>query len=565
MKPAWALALMLLAAWPMRDALLGGTAAGAGPDVIATMWADWWFSREWAGAAWGGVTRFANWPNGAVGTVLSPMTAAMWGILAWISNPAVATTWTDVLYLGGFAVAVSALAAECGARHAWVAGLAFLAQRYCVFALGETSIVGITAMPVAIGLAALLRHARGGGRTPLLAAMACMALMGLESPYAAPVLPIAAALLAVRRRSMVLAAAAAFGVVAVAGAGAVVGRGQEGLFGLMADLRTVGIGDARWLVVEAPWARAHWGDLALPGQVRWSLGAKMSEAATGRDYLGVSVVVLATIGAFARPRRGLGWWAFGLFGVLLATGSDWFGLPGPFALLNAGARSVVRGLSQPTRFLLLPAIGLSVAAAFGVERLGRFGRPAAALLGADALLFGGLSLRLPSIPVPVPACVTALRLEPRAGVLVWPWDGSRLAEATVNTRLWQIAHGQPGVTFGVGSWRLLGPFPTQLALERLGLPGAVAGEAGLQVDQLPRLGFGWVVSDAGAGEESAARARAIFGEPVATCEGAEVFRLAGAPAADPGAAVWASGAPVQWTDPGAPRTIEGPTIDGSDH
>jgi hypothetical protein len=520
----------------MRDALLTGRATGAGPDVLTTMWANWWFSQEWSGAAWGGASRLANWPHGVKGAVLSPMTATLWSLLAPLTGPAFATTLTALVYLTAMTLAVVQLAGEAGARHRWVAGLAFLAQRYCLYAIGETSLVGITALPVVLGLTALLRHRRTGSVPSALVLLGCTGLAGMDAPYVAALLVVAPLALAPRHPRLL--PVAMVGALVLAGAAMVVGRGQIGEFGMVANARSVGFGTWRTPVVEMPWARSAWRDLVLPGEVVWSFAPIDSMRAAGRDYLGLAVVLLVAVALFRDRRRALPWAALGVAGVVVATGSDWFGYPAPFALINEVASRVVRAFTQPTRFLVLPAIGFAVAAALGADRLGRARLPALALLVLDAFCFGGLSLRLPTMEVPLPDCLVALRKEPRAAVLTWPWEGSRAPVATINTRFLQLAHEQPTASFGVGSWQMLGPFPTALALEELGLADAVEGRGLPRLGELPALGFGWVVSDTGAGAQSVARARDVFGKPSASCPGYEVFTLAGVRPPDPDHPVW---------------------------
>jgi hypothetical protein len=527
-----ALALVALSAWPVRDAIVRGEVAGAGPDVASTMWAMWWFSLEWAGPAWGGHTTLVNFPAGALGGVLSPVTATLWALLAPVVGDAAATTWTDVLYLGAFAASVAWLGRETGLGRAGalLAGALVLAPRYPLFAMGETSIVGITALTVSVGLVATLKVARGGrwGWAALLAA--CVGVTGVEMPYLAPVLPVAVGLAWLRTRRQLLLAGLGAGWGLLMAIGAMHGATQDEAFGLMRSPETVGFGAWRWVVVEAPWARSAVGNLLFPGEVRWSLDATASEAATGRDYLGLSLVAMAGVALAARRAVGA-WVALALAGVVLATGSDWFGLPSPFALMNALARDLVRGLTQPTRFLMLPTIGLAVAAAHGVEVLAErrraAGIAAVAVLAVDAFAFGGLSLRLPTMTLPRPDCVVALRdRDPGTGVLVWPWDGLEHAEGSVRRRLLQVAHQHPGALFGVGSWKLLGAVPTGVRLQRLGWADAVAGKRRLNTGPLLTLGYRWVVADEAAGPAAMASAAYNFGAPTETCAGAAVYRLA---------------------------------------
>lgn len=516
--------LFLLVCWPLRDAILGGKVAGAGPDVASTLWAMWWFSKEWASGAWGAHTTLVNFPEGAWGTVLSPITAATWTVLSAAIGEAAASTWTDVLYLGAFVSSVAWLAREAGASPyaAAVAGVGALAQRYLVFAVGETSLVGVTGITVPVGLVALLRIARGERRWALVLG-ACVALTGVEIPYLVPVLPVAALMAMVRGPRAPVIAGLLGGVVGLAGFAVLQGHSQSGDFGFPTSPAHTQLGPWRFLVVEAPWARSAWRDLVLPGPVKWSLDARASEAATGRDYLGLSVV----IGSMLTLRRREAWpfVALGWAGVLLATGSDWWGMPSPFGLMNSACMRLVRGLTQPTRYLLLPAIGFPVATALALDGT-RWRSVGAAIVTADAFAFGGLSLRLPTMELPLADCVVALRDEPAdVGMLTWPWDGSRAPDGTVRRRLYQIAHGHPAALFGVGSWRMAGDTPMSKRLEDLGWRDATDGTRRMDPSALYTLGYRFVVADAWAGPALMERAIHNFGPPVATCEGAAVHAI----------------------------------------
>ena len=77
-RPIWILIPLALAILPFSTPLRTGALAGAGPDVINTVWAMWWFQQEWSGAAWGGHSTYFNFPFGGTGAILSPLSAVIW-------------------------------------------------------------------------------------------------------------------------------------------------------------------------------------------------------------------------------------------------------------------------------------------------------------------------------------------------------------------------------------------------------------------------------------------------------------------------------------------------------
>lgn len=505
-RPALALglAVCLLAAWPLRDGFLRGEVAGAGPDVAVTLWALWWYAQEWAGAAAWGSTALVNHPFGAEGTVLAPLSTAPFIPLRALFGNVMASNLLGVGVLAGLAGAAAWAARGLGLGRAAcaAAALAMLVGRYPVYGLGEASVVGITGIPVLLGLGALVR-----GRMGLVAL--CAGVVALEYPYLILVLPGLAGLRAVRDRSWRWLAVA-LGALALAWVGTrLVGRGQDAqaFYHHQSQISWLGL---KFPVVEEAKARAAWVDLVRAGEVLWRLTTRPEDAAHGRDYLGLSVLGLALLGG----RRALPWLLLALLGAALATGSNWFGFPAPFAWLNLLAQSVVRGLSQPTRFLLLANIGLAVAAAVGVERLGKHAWWAVGALLVDALAFGGLSLRMPTLPIPSASC--ARELEGRQGVLVWPWDARETGDASLQTRYWQMEHGQPGNTFGVGSWRLGGG---KRALDALRAAGVREGVA-IPVEGLLGLQYDTVLLDTSAGTTVPG-----LGEPSLRCDGADIYFL----------------------------------------
>ncbi len=526
----FAVGCLSVAAWPLRDALWQGRAAGAGPDVAVTLWGMWWFSVEWMGAAWLGTSTYANYPDGVVGSILSPTTAAFWALVRPAVGPALATTATDIVYLAGWSAAVAWLGrcSGLGRPAAALAGLLALGGRYLVFAVGETSIVGITAIPVVLAVGALLAWDRERSRRWLVAYAGLTALVGLEYPYLVALPPLLGGLLALRRRSPALAVAVIAGALLAWAALKLTGRGQVDSFASLAQGMTVAVAGWEWPRGEHEFARATLRGLLLPGRVTWAVDATSSPFATGREYLGLPLLGVAAAGVWRRPART---WPFGMAaaaGIALSTGSEWFGLPAPFALLNAVAEGVVRVLTQPTRFLVLVSAALPVAAAHGLESLSARPRLVAgliALLGVDAFAFGGPSLRLPTSELPHSTCVSALADAPAGAVILWPWDGLDGGEAGMQARMWQVVHQQPGPGRGVGSWTLLGERRGDDRLSDLGLEAAVFGEQPIGPAALYGLGYRTVMADRSVGEWAEATATASLGAPSTVCAEAAIYTL----------------------------------------
>lgn len=497
--------LAAAAAWPLRDAWSEGRLVGAGPDVAVTLWAMWWFAAEWHGAVWTGVSRLVNHPFGTEGTVLAPLSSAVFAALRVALGDVGASNALGLIVLTALAGATAWTARGMGLgwTATLAAGLALLVGRYPFFALGETSVVGITAVPVVVGLGAWVRRKEG-----LL--LACAGLTALEYPYLAPVLPGLALLRAGRERSLRWVAIALTGLFLVWLGARFIGRGQLSSFSPSLHPPLVFLG-LRYPVIEEVHARARLFDLLWPGRVVWSLDVDGSVLARGRDYLGLSLILLGLVGG----KRGLPWLGLATVGALLATGSDWGWVPGPFSWLNLVARHLARALTQPTRFLLLANLALALAAAHGIQRMGRWKPVGVALILADGLIGGGLSLRLPTTALPTASCVASL--SGREGVLVWPWDVRTSTVASLQTRFWQMQHGQPGATFGVGSWSLVGG---QRALDVLREQG-VSEMLPVPIARLLELHYDTVVVD----RREQARAPLGLGRPKVTCEGADVYFL----------------------------------------
>lgn len=545
LAPALPLLLLLI---PFRDALRTGEAAGAGPDVVTTLWTMWWFQQEWTGPAWGGHSVLFNFPFGGDGAILSPITAVTWALAEPLMGPAAATTFTDLTQLGAFTAAVMLLGRAVGLSRlgVLVAGLAVIAQRYPIYAIGETSVVGITALPVPVGLLAMLRICGGDRRRRWVAlAAGCVVLQALESPYLAPVLPAAGLILlwpGLGRRALGLSAdgphpwrrllvAVGVGFLGVIGIG-LLHRGATFAYEGTEPYGAVGWGSALWQVIERPWSRATIGHLLWPGPVQWSTEIGGSIHAQGRDYLALSGVLLAILGAAMRPARAALFAALAAVGFALSTGSDWFGAPGPFALLNAITLRVARGLTQPTRYLMLVAIGVPIAAGWGAMVLAKRWRPvglmAAGVVLIDGLMWGGTSLQLPTMTVPAGPCLDWLD-DREGGALVWPWDGvdDEWMGATLVSRTYQVAHGRPGATVGTGSWPLDGKLFPGHTLRAMGWKDQVNGTGTLDLQTLADWGYRWMLVDTQADPELLHPVSRMFkaDDLVKQCPTAAVYRM----------------------------------------
>ena len=507
---------------------------GAGPDVISTLWGMWWAGQVGLLPATGSATELVNVPYGATGAVLSPMGAAAWMITAPLLGPARAAGVVAWLTVAGLAAGIGWLATRVwpgiGAWGALAAVLLALSSRYLFFGVGEGSPVAVAALPLPLGLGALLAARREQWLAAPLAAL-MMAWTAAENPYLAPVLPAVTLLLwaeALLRgrdgRPLLLALLG----------GAAGGAGGASLCGRAALL------GQSWAVVDLPWARATPADLLWPGRVQWTLSATDAEAARGGRYLGWSGLLLG-LGSLATPhrRRAAPWLLLAGVGVALSLGSLLTpGLAGPFLLLNGFMDAVARPLTQPTRFLVLVLIGLGVAAAYTVTELrSRLGVRAVVgvllLMLGEGIAAGGLGLRLPQTALPpADACLTVMAAAGGGGVLLWPWDGVDLEQSTA--QLYQIRHGLPTPQTGIASWAQ--SEAGRAADEVRGAGWAPGRVERLNINKLLELGYRWAIVDAGVDPVGGAQVAAKLAvPPQATCAGGQgVFSLVEAAPSWPG-------------------------------
>ena len=519
--PSWAgfAAIALLAAWPLRDGLLLGEVVGAGPDVASTLWGMWWFQQTLL--LFGGASELSNFPYGSDGMVLTPSSALLWALaepLVGVGRAAALSAWLQV---AGLALGCMFLArqAGCSAGAVFAAGLSPLAARHMFFGIGEGSLVAVAALPLPLGLAALVSAARAeGGWLAAACAGACMAWCAIENPYLAPVLPGLCLLLALFRgeeggRGRLLAASAigAAGVLFVASA---FGRVANPDYPTEVAGQLLTLGGRQWSVVDLPWARLGPLEPFVPSELSWTLDDTTATAAGGGNYLGISVLALAFYGA-ARSSVARWWLLFGIAGAALAFGSVQGGFAGPFLALNAVMEAIARPLTQPTRYVALTLVGVSVAAGLGFHASrSRAWVPAclAAALLADAFMLGGLSLKPPNTSMPSLACSRSYE----GPVLVWPWDARDMDMS--RSLLFQIAHGQPAAHTGIASWGLRGG---KRFIDELRGAGFREGSARLNQRKLYDSGFRWVIAEDGYDSDLLRR----YLRPVEDCGGAAVYAL----------------------------------------
>lgn len=538
--------VLLGAAWPLREALSTGAVPGAGPDVVSTLWGTWWFTQVGPLAAFGGWTDLVNHPAGAIGALLSPATALSWALSRPLLGDGGAMSFTVLVQVVGLAGLCALLARRVGVgtAGACVAALVVTAARYLPYGAGEGSVVAITALPLPLGLWALVGIAgvagvqaepRGGGAGATLLLAACMPALALENPYLAPVLPAATGLVLLAslrpgrptRRRLALAVALALGSAGILLVSWLFGRAAAPDYPVEMVGSTVRLLGVDLPVVDMPWARASPADLFWPGAIEWTVDVDSArDNPGGGRYLGLAGLLLSAVATALAPRRAGPWAALLLVGLLLGLGSMLGPVGGPFLYLNALLDAVARPLTQPTRFLVVALVGMAVLAGLAVDRLvARFGLraawAAALLVVLDGAVVGGPSLRLPALPLPAVSCADAL---PDGAVLTWPTDA--LGGWPANAQLLQLAHERPAAHRGIASWRLLEPKALD-QLRELGWDRHT--QAGIDSRGLTAEGYRLVLVESGTPAEERSWLELSLGPAIATCDGLVVHDLALAP------------------------------------
>jgi hypothetical protein len=541
---------LLLAAFPLLAIVQTGDAPGAGPDVVSTLWGMWWFQQSWAGAAWSGWTDLVNHPHGAWGTVLSPSSAITWSLMEPVMGPGRASALVSCLQVGGLALATAWLGRVAGLSEAgvWVAALSVLVGRLLVFGLGEGSVVAIAALPIPIGLVALLKLYRCEAfdqSGPWIAlSMACMGWTAIENPYLAPVLPAVALVLAgttglswyrsedersvqmaslVRQSIALLLGIASIGLVAWMFSRSASPDYPREVAGETASLLGMGFD-----IVDLEHARSRPDEWFIPGDVQWTLDAEGATEATGGRYLGLSVWILALLGVVLDRKRTWPWAVLALGCLALSVGSVVYGVGGVFLYLNALMSWVARPLTQPTRFLIVALIALSVLAGFGLDalrsrlssRAGAVLGSALALLGLDFLVLGGGSLEIPSTPIPNGSCLKDLDGE--GAVMVWPWDAQD--GELGRSQLLQIVHQRPAAHTGIASWQLEDQQVTT-ELRNGGLNTLGAANKRFNINHFQDRGYRYLVVESEVLPEAQAWLEEQLEAPIGSCDGLRIFDL----------------------------------------
>lgn len=531
----WLTIPLILALLPFSIPLQKSEIAGAGPDVISTIWAMWWFQQEWSSAAWGGASQLFNFPFGGSGAILSPISAVIWALLDGILGVAGATTFTDILTLWLMMGSMMMLGRRFGLSLLACSAMSILMvlPRYPIFTLGETGVVGVAILPILWGLFCLVSIWQGrDGKKYSIGLGIFIALQGLENPYLVFVLPLFVffgLIFSENRKKLIFPL---IGGILLMGLVGILLKSSSGSYESIRPSGMTQLGGFHFWVVERDWARADFLSLWKAEQVIWPSGSMDSIHIQGREFLGLSAIGLSLLGLLTQFRKIIPWVLFGIFGILLTTGSDWGGFPSLFGLMNSVAMNVVRGLTQPTRYFLLYSIGFGVCIGFviqwTVERNIWLAMSFWGILLGESLLLGGLSLRVPSTELPKSECLEGMDWE--GGVLVWPWDGADdlWLESTLKSRVFQMVHSQSGATIGTGSWFLVGKkFPGH-RLRELGWRKAMGGQGNLDVSQLAEWGYRYAIVDKTTGRLLERRARdEVFGEEnrVMSCSTIDVYKL----------------------------------------
>ena len=532
----WVSVPLILSLLPFAPSLYSGHLAGAGPDVINTVWAMWWFQQEWNGAAWAGHSTEFNFPFGGTGAILSPISAILWSTLDSVWGPASATIWSNIILLWMTMIGMMVLSRRIGLSvlASSAAAILLILPRYTVFTLGETGVVGIAILPILLGLYSIIAIVQEDKPVVFASVLAIsMALQGLENPYMFFILPSASilgVLVAKKKRMMALGLLSGLGLMAIVGA--IHHGASASQYESIQPTSWVDIFGLYFPVVERPWASSSIQAILYPQQVIWPYGSMDSIHIQGREFVGWTGLLLGGMAMIVARKKASVWFGMALIGLVFVTGSDWGGLPSPFALFNSICDKLVRSLSQPSRYFLLYSVGMGICVACSIDWLTKkwihLGWLAWAFLLGETLVWGGLSLRVPTTALPDAECLSQVEIE--GPTLIWPWDGidDQEYEATLKSRLFQLLHEQPGATIGTGSWPLVGTvFPGHM-LRELGWREALEQRGRLDVQQLSDWGYLHVIVDKSVETKTVKIARdEVFGEKhlLLSCETQDVYRL----------------------------------------
>lgn len=445
-------AVVLLALWPMRDALVHPTTTllGTSLDSVHHAWGQWHLARGSAGDTF--------WPVGAFGTVIGGPSLIVGALLVPLINPAGAYLVTCALQ-----VALTLLGAACLTRRlgggpwsAPAAALLLLCGRPLLAQIGwgvpEGAALGWLAFALVVGL--------GPGRIGV--GVLTGALLGssiVENPYTLPIVVIVAGCLTVsrlRKREFARLAGEAVGGAAMLGVWAVAAYGQEG------NVATTAVGHSYQVLGATYTAEGVDGRAHLVGLLRsWTplryTGARLDVLlATGAaDCLGWAPAALAGWAALRARTPRLALLAACGF-VLLALGSFPAApslIPGPFFFTNFLTGLAVRPLTQPVRYLVPAGLALAIAGGWLVGHWaaeGRRFRMAIVFMVAtvEAFSAGSLATSIPTFAMSDWACLQGLKPGPVASSLNLPPFETSDSAALVA----QMIHEQPGTHRAIGGW-----------------------------------------------------------------------------------------------------------------
>ena len=140
--PLICLVFFLVAAFPLRAGLIHDHIVGAGPDVVSSLWGMWWFQTAGLSSLGGGETLLVNYPQGAMGSVLSPSSAVFWSLLEPWCGVGRASALVAVFQMLGISLGCFILArqAKLSQPLSYFAAFLPLVGRHLVFSVGEASV-----------------------------------------------------------------------------------------------------------------------------------------------------------------------------------------------------------------------------------------------------------------------------------------------------------------------------------------------------------------------------------------------------------------------------------------
>ncbi len=388
-------------------------------DSVQYLWGIWWLHAQ-AATPQGlfGTTYLANYPAGARGMVMAPLSALIAGpVLAW-KGPVAAYNFVWMFNLLLMAAGVVALARRVtgSGRAAVVAGVAMVASRPPFFNVAMGQLHGGTLGWVGLG-GALWWGAWGPWYRMLLGGM-LMGIALVESPYALLAVGASCAALGfagirrmvrqpeTRRDTVKALGSAAAGVLLLAlpQAYLLLGTHSGMVKTLQTDTLTVpGLGMALPVFDDLDHHVAFLDFLNPFIRPSFDAGARILFLhAGGGMYLGLVALGLALV-----TRAGRKWALVALGFVAMSLGSMMkigpFSVLGPFGVFNAALNAVLEPFTMPDLFAVYAPMALSVGAALGAVRVtGDHPRRWLLILVAvalDAAILGGPSLGTPSLAI----------------------------------------------------------------------------------------------------------------------------------------------------------------------